>query len=175
MDRHNYRVRRGDRSNTMAARALGVEDSDSLTTVFHHDTYIGPHDHAIMTFHDSRDPDRLAAVATGTEGDHTKRATVATMTRKEWETAYHRAEERTRPAHAASNATFVSALMKELGVARPGFFNFGDVSPHREGEYSDNPSDELQPRAPGRIKSAAADPKAKTAAPKPRAHQGDER
>jgi hypothetical protein len=170
MDTNHYKVRPGEHSDTLAARALGARSAKDLNTVFEPYVSVGQSQETVWAYQDSRNPDRIAAVATSTERDFysntTERATVSVMSRKEWEAAYDRAEESTRPAHAAGDAHFVSALMREVGAEYPGRGS-------KNFEYFD--IEEYQPRAPGRIKAAAAAAQAKTATPKPRAHQGDAR
>lgn len=170
MDTNHYKVRPGETTDTMAARALGARSSKDLDTVFCPDVLVGRNKETVWAYQDSRNPDRIAAVATSTERDAysntTKRATVSTMSRKEWVSAYDRAYNESGTAgNEVGDAHFVSALMREVGAENPG----------RGNGYFDEPSEEFQPRAPGRIKAAAAAAQTKSTAPKPRAHQGDER
>jgi hypothetical protein len=169
MDTNHYKVRPGEQNDTLAARALGARSAKDLKTVFEPYVSVGPFQQTIWAYKDTKNPGRIAAVATSTERDFysntTERATVSTMTPKEWASAYDRAYDNTRPAHDAGDAHFVSALMKEVGAGWPG----------RGNDDWDQPSDEFQPRAPGRIKSAAAAAQTKQAKPAARAHQGDAR
>ncbi len=177
MDTNHYKVRPGENEDTLAARALGARSAKDLNCIFEPSIVVGPDRLQIQAFQDSRNPDRIATVASSSErgfnNTSNDRATVSTMTREEYQGAYARAEEETRPAHAEGDAHFVLALMNEVRAAKPGYAHLG--SQYVDDYYADAPSEEFQPRAPGRIKSAAAAAQAKTAAPKPRAHQGDAR
>jgi hypothetical protein len=179
MDTNHYKQRPGETNATMAARALGVQSTKDLKNLFDPSISVGPDRHRVEAFRDSRNPDRIATVATATEQGftynergyryarpgHTTRATVSTMNRKEWESAYDRAYDASGTAGSErGDAHFVLSLMWEVGGRYPGRANSGD-----------KPSEEFQPRAPGRIKTAAAAAQTKTAQPATRAHQGDER
>lgn len=169
MDTNHYKVRPGEHTDTLAARALGARSSKDLDTLFRPYVSVGQNQETVWAFQDSRNPDRIAAVATSTERDAysntTERATVSTMSRKEWESAYDRAYDESGTAgNECGDAHFVLSLMNEVGARYPGRAN-----------YFDDPSEEFQPRAPGRIKAAAAAAQAKSTAPKPRTHQGDAR
>ena len=179
MDTNHYKFRPGETSNTLAARALGARSAKDLNCIFEPSVVVGPDRLQIQAFQDSRNPDRIATVASSSErgfnNTSTDRATVSTMTREEYQGAYARAEEETRPAHAEGDAHFVLALMNEVRAAKPGYAHMG--SQYVDDYYADEPSDEFQPRAHGRIKAAAAAAaaQAKKAQPTTRAHQGDAR
>jgi hypothetical protein len=177
MDTNHYKFRPGETNATMAARALGVQSAKDLTSLFDPSISVGPDRHRIDAYQDNRNTDRIATVATSSErdfyGNTTGRATVSTMTRKEWDAAYDRAEESTRPAYAEGDGHFVQALMNEVRTAKPGYAHRGPQ--YADDYYADEPSNEFQPRAPGRIKSAAAAAQTKKVQPAVRSHQGDAR
>jgi hypothetical protein len=169
MDTNHYKVRPGESEDTLAARALGARSAKDLTTVFEPNVCVGPNQETIWAYEDTKNPGRIAAVATSTERDFysntTERATVSTMTRKEWNEAYDRAYDESGTAgNEVGDAHFVLNLKNEVGGRYPGRAN-----------YADEPSNEFQPRAPGRIKTAAAAAQTKKATPATRAHQGDAR
>ena len=111
MDTNHYKVRPGEHTDTLAARALGARSAKDLHTVFRPYISVGPDQETIWAFEDSRNPDRIAAVATSTERDSysntPERATVSTMTRKEWNEAYDRAYDNSGTAGGVGDADFV--------------------------------------------------------------------
>jgi hypothetical protein len=177
MDTNHYKMRPGENTDTLAARALGARSSKDLEAVFKPYVSVGRDQETLWAYEDSKNPGTIAAVATceerGFNNQTTDRATVSTMTRKEWNAAYDRAYDNSGTAgNEVGDAHFVSALMKEVGGATPG----------RGNERWSEPSDDFQPRAPGRIKAAAAATQAKQAVPESvgkiapkKARDGDER
>lgn len=154
MKTRHYKVRNGEAYETMAARALRVNSSKDIYNIFEPHVSFGAGQMTIWAYADANNDDRIATVATVQDQEFNgtvERATVSTMSREEWDTAYDNAYEKSGTAGSvAYDAHFVAALMTEVDAKWPGREHFFG------NEYGEI-ADEFQPtRQRSTIKAAQA-------------------